>query len=80
MGDLIPAYVDMIKKTSADRVFHANNFRSLRSKHLVLNIRCPKPVIQFPENEVDLRYDVGTRTNGVDRSKWPEDLSVEIVA
>lgn len=80
MSSLIPAYVDMLKANSADRVFCADNFYSLHSKHLGVDIKCPKPVLQFPAHEVELRYNVGTRTNGVDQPKWPEDLSVETVA
>jgi hypothetical protein len=29
---------------------------------------------------VNLDYNVGTRPNGVDAAKWPEDLSVEVVS
>jgi hypothetical protein len=28
---------------------------------------------------VDLRYNVGTRGNGVDAARWPDDLSLEVV-
>ncbi|KAE8332299.1 CoA-transferase family III [Aspergillus sergii] len=80
MSNLIPAYVDMLKTNSADRVFRADNFHCLHSKHLGVDIRCPKPVLQFPAKDVDLRYNVGTRTNGVDQPKWPDDFSVETVA
>lgn len=80
MGDMVPAYVDMLKKNSADRVFCPSNFHTLRSKQLKVDIKCPKPVLQFPGEEVELRYNVGTRTNGVDQPRWPKDLTVEVVA
>ena len=79
MRVLIPAYVDMLKEHSSDRVFRESNFHSVPSKHLGVDIKSPKPVLQFPAGEVNLRYSVGTRTNGVDQPKWPADLSVETV-
>jgi hypothetical protein len=42
-------------------------------------VRCVKPVLQFPGGKVQLRFQVGTRTNGVDAARWPEDLLVEKV-
>jgi hypothetical protein len=39
----------------------------------------PKPIAQFTEKTVDLKYDVGTRGNGVDAPVWPADLNVEVV-
>ncbi|KAG9948501.1 hypothetical protein KCU85_g4993, partial [Aureobasidium melanogenum] len=37
------------------------------------------PAIRFPSQEVELRYNVGTRTNGVDLPYWLKDLSVVVV-
>ena len=37
-----------------------------------------KPIARFKDG-VRLGYNVGTRTNGVDKPKWPSDLTVEIV-
>lgn len=38
-----------------------------------------KPVTNFVDGTMKLKYDVGTRGNGVDASFWPEDLNVEVV-
>jgi hypothetical protein len=37
------------------------------------------PVLKFPEGKVKLGFQVGTRGNGVDQPKWPEDLLAENV-
>jgi CoA-transferase family III len=46
---------------------------------LGVDIRCVKPVIQFPNGEVVLKYNVGCRGNGTDAPRWPEDLMTEKV-
>lgn len=42
-------------------------------------IRCVKPVLQFPGNNVGPGFQVSGRTNGVDEAKWPADLMVDVV-
>lgn len=39
-----------------------------------------KPIAQFRNDAVELKYNVGTRGNGVDQPIWPKDLTVEVVA
>ncbi|KAH7024757.1 CoA-transferase family III domain-containing protein [Microdochium trichocladiopsis] len=39
----------------------------------------PRPIADFTGGTVELKYDVGTRGNGVDAPVWPEDLNVEVV-
>ncbi|KAK4867966.1 hypothetical protein LT330_007625 [Penicillium expansum] len=79
MFDTIPVRVKLLKKNSGDRVFHPRNFQDLYSPQLGVPVRVPKPVLQFPDGPVQLKYNVGTRTNGVDQPKWPVDLTVEVV-
>ncbi|OAL36603.1 hypothetical protein AYO20_04219 [Fonsecaea nubica] len=43
-------------------------------------MRCVKPVISFDSGIVKPGYHIGTRRNGVDAPKWPEDLTVQQVA
>lgn len=43
------------------------------------SIKTVKPILQYTDGEVELRYNVGTRTNGVDKPYWPKDLMTEIV-
>jgi hypothetical protein len=80
MFDTVPEYVKMLKANSADQVFKPDNFHVLHSRQMKLEIKCPKPALQFPSGEVHLCYNVGTRTNGTDLPRWPEDLTVEVVA
>jgi hypothetical protein len=61
-------------------MFKDEFFEDRESKNRGVKIRTVKPVINFPEGEVQLGYNVGTRTNGVDEPRWPEDLSVEVVS
>ncbi|KAF4770695.1 hypothetical protein HAV15_013187 [Penicillium sp. str.  len=79
MFETIPAHVELLKKNSSDRVFQPHNFQDLHSPQLGVLVRVPKPVLQFPEGPVQLKYNVGTRTNGVDQPRWPENLTVEVV-
>jgi hypothetical protein len=44
-----------------------------------LGIRCPKPVLRFAGGLVEPGYNVGTRDNGFDEPKWPDDLMTEVV-
>lgn len=54
-------------------------FEARKAKLSGVTFISPKPILQFPGKTVDLRYDVGTRGNGVDKPLWPKDLNVEIV-
>lgn len=42
-------------------------------------IRAVKGVADWSEGPVQLKFNVGTRGNGVDEARWPDDLSVENV-
>ena len=54
-------------------------FEQYRSEAVGVTISRVKPVARFKDDVVELKYNVGTRGNGVDRPVWPEDLTVEIV-
>ena len=45
-----------------------------------MDIRRVRPVARFRDEVVELRYNVGTRGNGVDRPVWPNDLTTEIIS
>lgn len=68
----------MLHKYDAKTLFKPEFFERRKSKALGLEFVGVKPVAQFKDN-VQLRFDVGTRGNGVDQARWPEDLSVEVV-
>jgi hypothetical protein len=44
-----------------------------------LRMRSVRPVLQFPDGTVRPGFNVGTRGNGVDCARWPEDLMTEKV-
>ena len=46
--------------------------------NLGVTTRIVRGIVQFPDNEVELRYNVGTRTHGVDKPRWPRDLMVPV--
>jgi len=55
-------------------------FEVRESKAVGARLRTPKPVLAFPGGEVELRFNVGARGNGVDRPVWPTDLLTEVIA
>lgn len=80
MAYTIPRTIGMIKTNSADKVFKPEFFSRYHVKTVGKDIQIVAPVLQFPGGEVEPGYTIGTRTNGVDKPRWPEDLSVEVVA
>ncbi|KAH8807499.1 alpha-methylacyl-CoA racemase [Xylogone sp. PMI_703] len=77
MNYTIPRYIEIMKK---NEVFNLDHFETRSSEALGgLLSRVPKPVLQFPSGVVKLGYHIGTRGNGVDEARWPEDLTCEVV-
>jgi hypothetical protein len=60
-------------------LFDPSFFEDRESKAIGVVVRTVKPIIRFKDGEVELRYNVGTRGNGKDAPRWPEDLMVEVV-
>ncbi|KAK4635898.1 Acetyl-coenzyme A transferase [Fulvia fulva] len=79
MNVTVPAYLGMIKQHSADVLLRPEFFERRVSKALNIEMQVAKPALYFPEGSVELRYNVGTRGNGVDDAVWPKDLLMEIV-
>jgi hypothetical protein len=79
MSYTIPALLNIIKTHSEETVFNSSFFEHREAKNLETTFLTVKPIAQFPNKEVELRYNVGTRGNGVDQPRWPQDLSVEVV-
>ncbi|KAJ4387076.1 hypothetical protein N0V85_007759 [Neurospora sp. IMI 360204] len=79
MHYLLPRVLGAVQKSSADRLFKEEFFTQYFVKSLGKTMRIVAPILQFPNQEVKLGFDVGTRTNGVDEARWPQDLSVENV-
>lgn len=75
----LPRYYEMLRKNSADRVLNPEHFEIRDAKAIGTNVRTVKPILQYPGGEVNLCYNVSTRGNGVDATRWPEDLMTEVV-
>ena len=79
MQHLFPRGIEMLR-ANAPAVLDPEYFEDRKAEAMQCKIRCVKPVLQFPGKKVELRFQVGTRTNGVDQARWPEDLLIETVA
>jgi len=79
MNYTLPRFLKMLKTNSGDVLFKPEFFEKKHSGAIGKDILCPKPVIQFPQGPVQFKYNVGTRGNGVDQARWPEDLMTEVV-
>ncbi|KAK5045785.1 hypothetical protein LTR84_008878 [Exophiala bonariae] len=78
MNYTIPRYFEMMRKEGT--ILDLKYFEKRVSKAQGdLVFRAPKAVLQFPPNTVQLSFNVGTRGNGIDEPKWPDDLLTEIV-
>jgi len=67
----------MITKNS--KLFHPSFFEDRESKAIGAVVRTIKPIIKYDSDQVQLRYNVGTRGNGKDAAQWPDDLMTEVV-
>jgi hypothetical protein len=75
----IPKMLEMLAKNSKSPIRKEEFFEDRDVKNLGTTIRTVKPILKFPNGEVELGFNVGTRGNGVDQARWPEDLSTEVV-
>lgn len=80
MNVTVPAYLEMLKEPSSETILREQFFERRISKCLGLELQVVRPGIQFPPGTVELGYNVGTRGNGVDQARWPDDLLTEIVS
>lgn len=80
MNYTMPRLLKMMNENSRDVLFRDEFFEDRKAKNLGIEIKTVKPVLAFPQGEVELRYNVGTRSNGIDAPRWPEDLMTEVVA
>ncbi len=68
-----------LKLTCANVLFRPEFFQDRDCRNLGVKIRSVRPVVQFPQEVVELKFNIGTRTNGVDEAFWPQDLLNEVV-
>ena len=69
---------EMLQKHDSETLYKPDFFERRMSKAVGHEFVQVKPVAQF-KDDVQLKYNVGTRSNGVDAARWPEDLTTEIV-
>lgn len=77
MNHTIPALLKMIRGSP---LFTPEFFVRSHVKNLGVDVQVVKPILKWTGGEVRPGYQVGTRGNGVDQPRWPEDLGVEVVA
>ena len=75
----LPSMISLLHKYDEKTVFNPDFFERRKSKAVGHEFVQIKPIPQF-KDDIRLGYHIGTRTNGVDKAKWPSDLSVEVVA
>lgn len=70
----------IILKMMGDKGFLREEFfQTIHSGALGVDIRCVGPFMTFPNGEIKLGYNVGTRGNGLDKARWPADLATEVL-
>jgi hypothetical protein len=75
----IPRMLGMMAKNGKSPLRQSEFFEDRGAENLGINIRTVKPVLEFPGGEVELKFNVGTRGNGVDQPRWPDNLMTPIV-
>ncbi|KAL6230139.1 hypothetical protein BDW75DRAFT_248920 [Aspergillus navahoensis] len=79
MITMLPKMLGSLAQNSASALFRPDFFEVRYSKAIDRHFKAVKPILTFPGGEVSLRYNVGTRTNGQDAPRWPEDLLTEVI-
>ena len=78
MGYTLPSMVGLLQKYDHDTLFNPDFFEKRTSKVMGHEYIGVKPIARF-KDDVELGFNVGCRSNGMDEPKWPSDLSVEVV-
>ncbi|OQV04353.1 hypothetical protein CLAIMM_09249 [Cladophialophora immunda] len=77
MNYLIPRYMEMIAKNGS--IFQPSFFEDRETKAIGAVVRTIKPIVKFDNDQVRPGYNVGTRGNGKDAPRWPDNLMTEVV-
>ncbi|KAI1630019.1 alpha-methylacyl-CoA racemase [Exophiala viscosa] len=77
MNYMLPRYLGMIAKSG--KLLKPEFFEDRETRALNAVVRTVKPIISFDNDQVELKYNVGTRGNGHDAPRWPDDLMTEVV-
>ncbi|KAK3071672.1 hypothetical protein LTR53_008212 [Teratosphaeriaceae sp. CCFEE 6253] len=78
MAYTLPAMFKLLAEHAGDTLYKPEFFGRRVSKAVGHEFVQVKPVARFADG-VTLEYNVGTRTNGVDQARWPDDLMTEMV-
>ncbi|KAF3294222.1 hypothetical protein TWF132_003653 [Orbilia oligospora] len=79
MQTLLPAMVRLLYQYDKETLFKPQYFEPRRAENLGVTFVQVKPIAQFKDNAVELKYNVGTRGNGTDKPVWPKNLMVQVV-
>jgi hypothetical protein len=81
MSYTISRHLEMLKANSKDTLFREEFFEDRAAKCLGdVFVRTVRPVVQYPDGKVELGFNIGTRTNGLDQPRWPHDLMTEVIS
>ncbi|KAF3018923.1 hypothetical protein E8E14_010767 [Neopestalotiopsis sp. 37M] len=75
----LPRVVGTLIKSSGASIMRPDFFTKYHPRHIGKDMVIVAPILRFPNGEVEPRFDIGTRGNGVDQPKWPKDLLSETV-
>ncbi|PHH68332.1 hypothetical protein CDD82_632 [Ophiocordyceps australis] len=76
----VPAMKQLLQLHDSDVLLQPGFFHECFSSPVGVKVRKVKPVARYGDGVVDLAYNVGARGNGVDDGRWPDDLTVPVVA
>ena len=83
MGNTFPRMLSSLRNGPGEKRLFKDRFFEDRDAEVALSkgkkIRAMKSALQFEAGMVKPGYHIGTRKNGVDAARWPEDLSVQKV-
>lgn len=79
MAYTLPRFLEMLHKNASKVLLRPEFFEIRHSGAIRKDVRVVKPIVQYPNGKVELKYNCGTRGNGMDQPHWPADLMTEIV-
>ncbi|KAI1418338.1 CoA-transferase family III [Hypoxylon sp. FL1857] len=80
MQSMLPKLLTALYKFDSEILFQREFFAHFRSGALNTTFIQIRPIARFKDDAIELKYNVGTRGNGVDAPTWPADLRREIVS
>lgn len=75
----IPRYLKMLHEHNTP-VFDEKYFEKRHNAAIGADVKTVRPVLEFPDGNVRLGYNVGSRPNGTDVPRWPANLLTEVVS